>query len=244
MYCSRSNNKYHYIYIYFQEVTIMDQTLAIIHPDAFQGLYRLEYLHIDECNLKYSIAFSTDFPNLEHLSLLNGGLKTIPKVSLIADTLVSLILSSNRIASLENIYNIHFPKLSVLNLQGNQINFILMDELELPELNSLSIDDNLIKMIEPIVGILSESGPCSQLYVTLHGNPWHCDTSIMWLKEFNEVPEAAIPYYTGPACRVNIMDDPTLVCKTPLHLEGESLWTAGTKIQFRPEITGQLWRND
>ena len=162
----------------------------------------------------------------------------VPKVSPVADTLVSLILSSNRITSLENIYNIHFPKLSMLNLQANQINFILMDKLELPVLNSLTLDDNLIKMMEPIVGILSESGPCSQLYVTLHGNPWHCDTSIMWLKEFNEVSEVAFPYHQGPTCRVNLIDDPTLVCKTPLHLEGESLWTAGTTIHFRSQITG------
>ena len=112
------------IILYFQEVTIIDQSLAIIHPDTFQGLYHSDSLHIDECNLKYSIEFSIDFPKLEHLSLLKSGLKRVPKVSPVADTLVSLILSSNRITSLENIYNIHFPKLSMLNLQANQIHVI------------------------------------------------------------------------------------------------------------------------
>ena len=157
---------------------------------------------------------------------------------------MSLMLSNNRITSLENIYNIRFSKLLTLDLQINQINVISMDKLEMPLLTSLSLYENMIKMIEPIVGILGVSGPCSQLYVTLHDNPWHCDTSIMWLKEFKKEPEVSPPYYKGPDCRVSILEYSTLVCKTPQRLQGESLWTAGRDIKkISVENYGGIRRN-
>ena len=209
----------------------------------------------------------------------------------------------------------------MLELQTNRINVISTDQLEMAMLYSLTLHGNPIKIIEPIVGIFGGSGLCSQLYVTLHDNPWHCNPSIMWLKDFKEVPEVDPSYYTGPGCRVNtvypkkyahgfvvlcfvvvmqsfimnshevfihihqgcfagtgaivrlpqcqwskpdgygkisqcitttkhskaktvciflgiycIFDGPTLVCKTPLDLEGESLWTAGSKFNFSSDI--------
>ena len=181
----------------------------------------------------YWTALSTDFPTLEYLVLENNKLNTVPDVSLIADTLIGLYLSRNRITSLRYLHKIRFSKLEVLDLQTNRISVFSTDQLEMPMLSSLTLHDNLIKMIEPIDGILGgSSGPCGQLQVTLHNNPWLCDASILRLKDFTKVPSIDPTYYTGPACRVYILDHPTLVCNAPLRLEGESLWTAGTRLNF------------
>ena len=249
--------------IIFQEIRIFNQPLTYIHPDAFQGLYRVQYLFIFKCNLlrlsslswlhhirksllflcisiennpplaMYSTALSVDFPNLEYLALVDNRLNAVPDVSLIADTLIGLLLSKNRIISLRYLHNIRFSKLEILNLQTNRISVISINQLDMPMLRTLSLDDNLIKVIEPIDGILGgSSGPCGQLEVTLHDNPWQCDASILWLKEFTKVPALGPTYYTGPSCRVYIFDCPTLSCNAPLRLEGESLWTAGTKFPY------------
>ena len=181
----------------------------------------------------YSTAFSVDFPKLELLLLDDNGLEAVPDVSLIADTLINIYLSRNRIISLRYLHNIRFPKLQILDLSKNQISIISVDKLEMPRLLTLSLHENLIKIIEPIVGMLGDpSGPCGQLLVTLHDNPWHCNTSMMWLREFNEVPGMSPTHYMGPSCRVYIFDYSTLVCNTPLRLEGESLWTAGNINKF------------
>ena len=181
----------------------------------------------------YTTAFSYDFPKLETLTLVNNGLKEVPKVSLVVDTLCSLYLSRNRITSLKNIYNIRFPKLRTLELQTNRIRLISIDKLEMPQLTSLLLYENLIKTVEPIAGILGgSSGRCGQLYVSFNINPWHCDTSMMWLKECDKMPGINPTYYRGPSCRVYFIDYPNLVCKTPEHLEGESIWTAGNIVNF------------
>ena len=181
----------------------------------------------------YSAAFSTDFPKLEYLSLVDNGLKDTPDVSLQADTLVSLLLERNRITSLKGLYNIRFPRLRVLELMKNRINAIPIDKLNMPALTRLSLHDNLLKIIEPIVRILGgTSGPCAQLLVSLHDNPWHCYTSMVWLKDFKKVPGRQPTYYTDPSCRVHILDDTALICKTPVGLEGMSLWTAGIRVHF------------
>ena len=186
----------------------------------------------------YSTAFSTDFPRLEYLSLSDNGLNAVPGVSPLADTLVFLFLDKNRITSLEGLYNIRFPKLSVLELMENRITFISIAKLDMPALNRLSLHDNLVKIIEPIVGILgASSGPCAQLRVLLHDNPWHCNTSMAWLKEFKKEPRKFFTYYTGPSCRVYILDDPALICKTPIGLKGISLWTAGIRMHSSINIS-------
>ena len=140
---------------------------------------------------KYSTAFSADFPKLLHLALVDNGLNSIPDVSLIADTFVDLILTANRITSLRNIYNIRFPKLSHLGLHENRIITISVNKLEMPQLQELTLFDNLIKVIEPLGTILEGSkGPCSQLYVSLDGNPWHCDVSLAWLMDLSYLATA------------------------------------------------------
>ena len=189
----------------------------------------------------YSTAFSTDFPKLEFLSLADNGLKVIPDISALANTLVSLFLERNRITSLKGLYNIRFSRLRVLELMENHINAISIDKLHMPALTTLSLHDNLVKIIEPIVGILGgSSGPCAQLLVSLHDNPWHCYTSMVWLQEFKKVPGMQPTYYTGSSCRVYILDDPTLICKSPLRLKGISLWTAGIRTPFSLKIACSL----
>ena len=185
----------------------------------------------------YSAAFSTDFPKLEYLSLVDNGLKDTPDVSLQTNTLVSLLLERNQITFLICLYNIRFPRLSVLELMKNRINTISIDKLNMAALTRLSLHDNLVKIIEPIVGILrGTSGPCAQLHVSLHDNPWHCITSMAWLKDFKKVPGRQPTYYTDPSCRVHILDDTALICKTPVGLEGISLWTAGIRVHFNIKI--------
>ena len=179
----------------------------------------------------YWTAFSTDFSVLEYLVLDNNRLNAVPDVSLIADTLIGLRLPRNCITSLRYLHNIRFSKLKVLDLQTNRISVFSTDQLEMPMLSLLTLNDNFIKMIGPIDGIFGGSpGLCGQLELTLHGNPWQCNASILWLKEFTKVPEMEPTYYAGPSCRVYILDNPTLVCNTPLRLKGESLWTEGTRI--------------
>ena len=241
-------------------MSFVNQPLKYIDPDAFQGLDQMQKLFISKCSLlqmsslswlhhiqesllflcisesnapldMYWTALSTDFPTLEYLVFEDNKLNTVPDVSLIADTLIGLYLSRNRITSLRYLHKIRFPKLEMLHLDTNRISIISIDQLEMPMLSSLALHDNLIKMIEPIDGILGgSSGPCGQVEVTLHDNPWQCDASILWLNEFTKVPSTNPTYYTGPSCRVYILDYPTLVCNAPLRLEGESLWTAGTRL--------------
>ena len=144
----------------FQEITIVDQPLTSIHPDAFEKLYQVQHFFISRCSLQnmsslswlqhireslvffsisiennthldmYTTAFSSDFPKLEHLTLVNNGLKEVPNVSLVVDTLRSLYL-------LRNIYNIRFSELQTLELQTNRIRLISIDKLEMPQLTSL-----------------------------------------------------------------------------------------------------------
>ena len=168
---------------------------------------------------------------------MNNGLKEVPNVSLVVDTLLSLYSSRNRITSLRNIYNIRCSELRTLVLQTNRIRLISIDKLEMPQLPSLLLYAKLIKTIEPIAEILGgSSGRCGQLYVSFNINPWHCDMSMMWLKECDKMPEINPIYYRGPSCRVYILDYPNLVCKTPERLEGESIWTAGNIVNFSLEI--------
>ena len=184
------------------------------------------------------MAFSTDFPKLVHLSLEDNGLNSVPDVSRIADTLAGLTLMNNRITSLQNMYNMRFPKLLFLGLNKNRIIAVSVKKLEMPQLKELLLHDNLIKVIEPMDGkFVSSNVPCSQLYVTLHDNPWHCDVSLAWLKDFKLSNNTL---YTGPICRVVIIAFTSMTCSTPLQLQGKPVWEAGTLWRHQMEAFSAL----
>ena len=91
-------------------------------------------------------------------------------------------IKSYRVISAQYIYDVIFPRLHVLGLQYNQMKYIVLSRLHMPNLGRLNINNNGLVTIEPIGVLLNGvSRLCHQLEVSLRGNPWHCNDSLSWI---------------------------------------------------------------
>uniref|UniRef100_A0A9J8A634 Si:ch211-117l17.7 n=1 Tax=Cyprinus carpio carpio TaxID=630221 RepID=A0A9J8A634_CYPCA len=131
---------------------------AMLDADVFQSLSKLNYLNLADNQLRNLL--KTLFHNLRQLK--------------------SLVLSSNQLETLESGFFDHLSNLLVLMLQKNQIQRI-PERLfwHLPSLLTLSMSGNQLRYI-----------PAESFYylvlkdLSLSGNKWNCDCSIMGIAEW------------------------------------------------------------
>uniref|UniRef100_A0A9J8A101 Si:ch211-117l17.7 n=1 Tax=Cyprinus carpio carpio TaxID=630221 RepID=A0A9J8A101_CYPCA len=161
---------------------------AMLDADVFQSLSKLNYLNLADNQLRNLL--KTLFHNLRQLK--------------------SLVLSSNQLETLESGFFDHLSNLLVLMLQKNQIQRI-PERLfwHLPSLLTLSMSGNQLRYI-----------PAESFYylvlkdLSLSGNKWNCDCSIMGIAEWiHENPKLISDLDKGGTCY------------EPYHLENHPLQT-------------------
>ena len=96
---------------------------------------------------------------------------------------VFLIETAPRISSLNNMYNITFPRLRELWLQVNDIFHFDPELIQLPTLQTFSLRNNTITELPDLSGCVwgveSESVTYAEFYAA--NNPFHCNGSMKWL---------------------------------------------------------------
>lgn len=108
------------------------------------------------------------FTSLEYLDLSSNKLTIIPNIIILFVNLKSLLLSQNTIYTVDNVLNVNyqFHLLQALDLSSNKIqNFPTKLYLSTPELCSLSLDNNEIKLLPTDLSLLQLKK------ISISGNP-------------------------------------------------------------------------
>ena len=153
-------------------------------PDFSQTGYSLRSLYIANLEGKNKTINLNPLVKLIEFELSRSGLHEIPRsISLISKTIRILDLSYNDITTLENMENIVFPNLSRLNLMENCIYHLNHISLKLPNLSYITLYQNSLTHLDDMStcqwGMANRE---SWISITLHGNPWHCNGSMLWLQ--------------------------------------------------------------
>ena len=186
-------------------ITIIRNSVAYIHPAAFQGLRQLLHLtiyshllrvapslqfigHSLELDLSYSkVEFEPNYFNhryvMQTLTVHNNDLRELPNsLRMIAHSLEILDLHGSSITTLKPLYKIRFTQLKWLFLFGNKISSVEPGALWLLRLRAIHLDDNHICQITDISTVSwGRNVTVGKPQVNLDGNPWHCNASMNWL---------------------------------------------------------------
>ena len=154
---------------------------------------------------------------------------SVPFLARLSEQLYSLDLAFNDIESVHNVYDVIFPRLHVLGLEFNHIKYISLSRLHMPNLGTLSINNNDLVTIDPIGVLLNGvSTSCHYLEVFLRGNRWHCNDSLSWIYDDKNLTREAHEsnlVCTSPSCQVYSVECRLLVCQTPTELRGKHIIT-------------------
>ena len=197
------------ILIFLQTRNIKVNSLKHIDPLAFEGLPELRHIYtvlhglqqapdlsalrgtLKSFRLSYCIRACESInrkplENLKSLIVDKSNLRVVPRdVRQVAPSLEFLVLSSNMISNLSNIYNIPFPKLRTVLLNFNIISHLSHEFLQLPVLQIFIIKHKKLTHLADIsscvwgVGHI-KSGSIAALDVA--SNPWHYNGSMEWMK--------------------------------------------------------------
>ena len=158
---------------------------------------------------------------LERLGIQGSVLETIPQgLHRIAKTINSLWLMRNAIRSIAEIEGIAFPKLDILDLKHNKITHLNPERLIMPQLRLLELDNNLIVSLADVSqyswGNSLPDGVYLDIY--LHGNPWNCNGSLIWLHDNLFILELSWHHeeiYAKPPLKPCIRSVNRLICHNP-----------------------------
>ena len=193
-------------------------------PDFSQTGYSLRSLYIANLEGKKTINLNP-LVKLIEFELSRSGLHEVPRsISHISKTIRILDLSYNHIATLENMENIVFPNLSRLNLMKNCIYHLNHISLKLPKLSYITLYQNSLTHLDDMStcqwGMASRE---SWISITLHGNPWHCNGSMIWPQSsLCSDPMHTTAYYIRQPQAFTI-DLSRLMCHSPEELHGKHM---------------------
>ena len=216
-----------------------------IDPRTFDGLTRLEKLCIRSPSLQKTPDLSSvgitlrifrlsnfggvyknftlkPLVSLDEFSMVETGLVHIPEdIRYIAASLCVLILRNNRISTLDNMYDILFPKLREVWLEFNNISHLNPKLLRLPVLQAFSIRNNQITQIpdlsDSVWGIENEGLSYARFYPA--NNPLHCNGSMLWLGKSICRMSGEI-YFRRLMLAINLDN---LFCQSPTEVQGRAV---------------------
>ena len=225
-----------------QGITIFKNSVAYVHPAAFQGLRRLQSLIIYSAQLHVApflrfighslktldlsnskVEFKSGYFKhgyiMQTLTVVSSDLREMPiSLHMIAESLETLSLSDNSITTLKPLYRIRFTQLKWLFLSSNKISSLDSGALLLPRLRAMNLNDNRIRQMTDIStvswGRTATGGSQPQVY--LDGNPWHCNASMNWLLQGLHRSQRGIIV----AQNVSISSVEKWFCATPREYQG------------------------
>ena len=158
---------------------------------------------------------------LEQLAMQGNALKTVPRgLHRIAKTVNSLWFKHNIIRSIAEMEGVTFPKLYVLDLGYNNITHLNPERLIMPQLRLLELNHNLIVSLADVSqyswGDTLPDGVYLNIY--LHGNPWNCDGSLIWLHDNLFILESTWhdeEIFAKPPLKPCIRSTSLLICHSP-----------------------------
>jgi hypothetical protein len=182
-----------------QVLDVSGNRLQLLPRELFsrEGLRNLQKIYLNNCQISQIEARAFyHLTNLIELDLSNNLLTTVPTVAFVdTPSLRNLNLNYNPIAKIGDKAFQSVPDLVRLEMSGCKIAVVTpMGFQELKKLEKLKIDGNDLSYIpEEAVASLQ-----SIHEIEFHNNPWHCDCTLLPLRDL--LFEYRIPYPISPVC--------------------------------------------
>ena len=194
-----------------RSLNLGENRLSSLPPNVFQGLRTLRELFLDGNELRrFSDSLFQNLLSLKYLHLYNNKIETLPKHMFRGTySLRSLLLDNNLLTSLPARLFQGQRSLIRLTFSDNQIKN-LNTELFKPiasTLKVLKLENNSLRFLPR--GVFSRLSP--QILVSLHGNPFHCNCKLKWLKHWLR------------RRGVRIFDRALIRCASPPNLAGKMI---------------------
>ena len=193
--------------VYFQTISVINNTIHVMSDEAFCGLTILVTLILKQCKLnrmppvdrvkdtlqvlnvngnyisKIPQHYFQDFTALKHLVLSENQLTKIPDLSPAHQTLQTIMLSSNNIITIPfSLLDHAYPSLKRVSFSNNQIKMIPNGLLAAwPRILRFSIDGNKLTHLD--IYLFRGGNDTSDVEIHLHDNPWRCDAAFSWFAE-------------------------------------------------------------
>ena len=159
-------------HVLFQNLYIKQLTAPHIGKWAFRGL-RLEKLLVTLCELNVAPSIQpvahtlrdldlsrndiSELPldyfygcnMLTRISLGNNIFAAIPNLTKVCGNLEFFFMNDNRLSNIDMLYQTQFPRLKLLNLDNNDIDFFPYPKWRWPRLSTLHLQENRIKSFMP-----------------------------------------------------------------------------------------------
>ena len=240
---------------FFQGFQCYANPLHFIHLSAFKSVVALKFLTISSSRLLqlpplHDIAHSlislsshksvhivqsrndhyfSGCHTLERLGIQRSALETIPLgLHRIAKAVKSFLFMRNVIRSIVEIEGIAFPKLDILDLGYNKITHLNPERLITPQLRLLELNDNLIISLGDVFQFSWGNTLPDGVYfdIHLHGNPWNCNGSLIWLHDnlfILELSGHVEEIYAKPPLKPCIRSVNRLICHSPYGRHGTTV---------------------
>ncbi|CAL4151926.1 unnamed protein product [Meganyctiphanes norvegica] len=201
-----------------EKLFLSGNTISIVDPRSFSGLIRLKLLSLANNNMSWvPTAALQSLPNLENLILDKNPVLKIKPLDFSHLPVKNISVSempSLKIIDSKAFYNL--VNLSYLYVHSNP-NLIYINPQAIKNIKSLQglyLHNNKLRGLDPVI---SESN-LHQINITLHGNPFHCDCNIHWIRQLSVTSNNSISN-----TRVFISHFQDILCKTPIHTKNKSI---------------------
>ena len=165
---------------------------------------------------------------LEYMTLSENMIIEIPDLCMVANSIVYVDLSKNRVARLKSLLMCEFPNLTKLCLNDNRIKELgLTCKIRLiywPMIQFLGVCNNLLQNVPGMYCEQTETpvNASGTVYIQAGGNKLFCDKSLQWVTSL--VADAYTTLYvTGHWYPVAVLDAESFVCTAPPWLANETL---------------------
>ena len=168
-------------------------------------------------------------------------LKYCTDISCISDTIEHVDISNNMVQGIRHLLDSKFPKLSGLNLQHNQIRYLIYDHNKTPRLSLLNIAHNNLFHISHLNSLITAPMPksdISYISVELAYTPWYCSDEYKWILKLLCTDGSVVigacfsrtrvinflshKSYTSRFCDINNM-----LCASPPNTDGSTIRNSG-----------------
>ena len=193
--------------VYFQTISVVNNTIQVMSDDAFCGLTILVTLILKQCKhyrmspvdtvkdtlqvlnvngnyiSKIPQHYTQDFTALEDLVLSENRLTEIPDLSSAHQTHQTIMLSSNNITTIpSSLLDDTYPSLIRVSFSNNQIKMIPNGLLAAwPPVLRFSIDGNKLTHLD--IYLFLGGNNTSDVETHLHDNLWRCDAAFSWFAD-------------------------------------------------------------
>ena len=148
--------------------------------DVKNSLERLILQCGKNCSLSMDFNYFHAFPKIKVIQVTRAGIYGVIWMRAVKKTVENIFLGSNRITTLATIHGVIFERLRYFDLSDNHISMIEPTFLFMPKLTVLQLNGNQLSYLN-----LSQCRFSSEHWVTIiaDNNPWNCEGNWTWLYE-------------------------------------------------------------